>query len=573
MQVIRWLVLLVALALADAQDANVPPMSHLEREILIRQAYSLLEQAGAQYLCDPMDFVLDSSSHLPPHRLRRQLVNVEAVETEIATNWTSLILASLCICAAAFCAGLILGILSLDELMLHIKIRAGTDPLEQEYAQKLLPLVQNRHLVLVSLLLLNFLADEALPLFLDDLMPSWAAVATSVVLVVFVSEIIPSAIFIGPDQLRLASKISPFAYVVMFVFYPVASPIARLLDYLLKDEDESGNVYNRGELSALVRIQYESRMAAKRRELKERRLELGIVDTNDDDQSDESLPRSIQFKTDETIQTAEVNMLEGALALKTTTARDVCTKIRKAYTVPHDMILDQSNVARIYGVGYSRVPVYHRNRQRPGDTSRIIGILMTRQLILVDTSHRRKVSTLPLYQPTCVSPDSNMIELLQIFQGGSSGNKGGHMALVCERPGVAEASLDQGKPIPHEAGVVGIITMEDVMEELLQEPIYDEGDRAERQAMERAEWAFRKWRLFVKRRKRQREALQRQGSDQAIILQGSDDALPDPEMTPLVGNRRRKSYGSESDTPHRFLPNFLRPNMSHALFHDDGGDL
>jgi metal transporter CNNM len=465
-----------------------------------------------------------------PKLSRRLLDSDEAFRWD----WTSLILAFLCVLCAAFCAGLIMGILSLDELQLHIKIRAGSDPEEQRYANRLLPLVQQRHLVLVSLLLLNFLADEVLPLCLDNVMPTWMAVLTSVVLVVFVSEIIPSAVFIGPDQLRLASQISPFAYAVIYLFYPIAYPIALLLDYLLKGEDELGNQYNRGELSALVRIQYEGRLAAKRRELKERRMEQGIAGLDDDESQLSDIPPSITFQHDtHSIQTTEVNMMQGALALKTTNARDVCTKIRKAYTVIDSMVLDSGNVARIYGVGYSRVPVYQRNQRRPRDITGIVGILLTRQLILIQPEHRRPVSSLPLYQPVCVGPEANMIELLQMFQGGSAGNKGGHMALVCERPGIATTALDQKKAIPPEAGVIGIITMEDVIEELLQEPIYDEGDREEREEMERAEWAFRKWRLFVKLRRRQRELL---------------TELESTEGTPLLTNH--KMY----NTPTIFRP-------------------
>jgi len=435
----------------------------------IQQAVTLLREAGAEHLlCNHhydaswMDSSLlragssfstprllqDEHDHVDGPTTTAVVVGSDPATTTTFDSWLSFAMAAICLVTAAFCAGLILGILSLDSLFLHVKIRAGTDPAEVAYAKKLLPLVEQRHLVLVSLLLLNFLADEALPLFLDNLLPSWTAVLVSVVLVVFFSEIVPSAIFIGPDQLRYAAAVSPFAHAVIFVFYPVARPIAKLLDYLLSDEDELGNHYNRGELSALVRLQYEGRMAAKRRELKERRLELGIdvssdVEDNSMSEISDLPPQSIHLlpKSDETIRTQEINMLEGALALKTTTARDVCTKLRKAYTIPLDLVLDQSAMARIYGVGYSRVPVYKRDPRRPRDTNNIVGILMTRQLILVEPSDRRTVSTLPLYQPVCVGPNANMIELLSIFQGGSSGNKGGHMALVCEKPAVATAAL------------------------------------------------------------------------------------------------------------------------------------
>lgn len=76
-----------------------------------------------------------------------------------------------CVCGAALAAGLTMGLLSLDELMLLIKQRAGATEQERKAAASLLPIVRQHHLLLVSLLLLNSIANEALPLFLDKIVP------------------------------------------------------------------------------------------------------------------------------------------------------------------------------------------------------------------------------------------------------------------------------------------------------------------------------------------------------------------------------------------------------------------
>lgn len=47
---------------------------------------------------------------------------------------------------------------------------------EKQAAEKLIPLVAQHHWLLVTLLLCNALANEALPLFLDRLVPAWLAV-------------------------------------------------------------------------------------------------------------------------------------------------------------------------------------------------------------------------------------------------------------------------------------------------------------------------------------------------------------------------------------------------------------
>jgi metal transporter CNNM len=545
----------------------------------VQQAVQVLNSVDIETLCQPL-FTADASylryyceanlglsenrplnqPSIEYRRVRRRLFApmqdddelLEPRQHDVFFVWRNVLMAIICVSLAAFCSGLIMGIMSLDELMLHIKIRAGSDVVEQEQARTLLPLVKKRHLCLVSMLMINCLVDEALPLFLDNILPSWAAVLLSTSLVLVVSEIIPSAVFTGPDQLAIAARLAPLANFVIALSYPVAYPISKLLDHLLQDEDELGNAYNRRELSALVRIQYEERLAAKRRALVDRKKEYP------DDASilsDPSFQPSLQ-----TLHVSEVHMLEGALAMKTTKAREVCIRLRNAYSVPHDMVLDKVNVAQIYGVGYSRVPVYARNPRKPRDTSGIVGILLTRQLIVVDTADKRRVNTLPLFLPVCISPDLTMIDLLPIFQAGSEGVKGGHMAIVCQRPKLANDALAARQPIPEKAGVLGIITLEDVIEEMLQDDIYDEGDHEERREMELSEWAFSKWKLFVQRRKKQREADQiaQEAADEdnenddfghgryrpnAIQRFFTSRTVASDEDSPLLGDDGHKTYG------------------------------
>ena len=89
-----------------------------------------------------------------------------------------------------------MGLLSLDPLTLEIKRRASTSAEERKYSEDLLPLLvghSKRHRLLVTLLLMNAAANEALPLFLDELFPGkLASILVSVTLVLFFGEIVPS---------------------------------------------------------------------------------------------------------------------------------------------------------------------------------------------------------------------------------------------------------------------------------------------------------------------------------------------------------------------------------------------
>jgi metal transporter CNNM len=65
--------------------------------------------------------------------------------------------------------------------------------------------------------------------------------------------------------------------------------------------------------------------------------------------------------------------------------------------------------------------------------------------------------------------------------------------------------LDRGQAIPIEAGVVGIITLENVIEELIQAQIHDEKDRKEKSPLGRARWAIAKWKAFVLKKRLDQE--------------------------------------------------------------------
>lgn len=497
-------------------------------------------------------------------------------------------------------------------MSLEIKRRASNSEKEKQWSELLLPLLvghSKRHRLLVSLLLLNSLANEALPLFLDEILPGkYAAIIVSVTMVLFFGEIVPSAFFTGPDQVEVAAKLVPLVNTVMFLLTPIAAPIAKLLDRVLHDDAGSGghgdsadfeedvtegNYYNRTELSALVRIQYESQLADKRRRKQERKTLLltgssnasmrGMMQSHDRSSNSSSsvssrggsaryigfnqTHNSIRSISNElsassrlittpsvssrvqrlpSIHRDEIMMIEGALAMTTKQASDVCTPMRRVYALPMDTVLDEKTKIQIWARGYSRVPVYanaesladataadsknleeRRSSINDIDVSRIVGVLLVRQLIVIDSDDQRPISTLPIAQPSCISPEMHLVDVINMFQARGGRGKGGlHLAIVCMHPDLATEALDQGEAIPKSAGVVGIITLEDVVEELLQEEIYDEADRD----LELSEWGIIKWKAFVKRQKLKRLQMQRRSV--GAPMGGALETLS--EQTPLL---------------------------------------
>jgi hypothetical protein len=98
---------------------------------------------------------------------------------------------------------------------------------------------------------------------------------------------------------------------------------------------------------------------------------------------------------------------------------------------------------------------------------------MARHLIVANSNDNRPLSTMPTVKPLLVTPDTLLLIMLKLFLKAHF-----HMALVVKDPKIADLCLSLGKPIAHEsAGVMGILTLEDLLEGILQEEIHDETDK------------------------------------------------------------------------------------------------
>jgi hypothetical protein len=91
---------------------------------------------------------------------------------------------------AGVMSGLTMGLMSLDLTTLRVVAKTG-DRRSRRYAAKIIPLVEKHHLLLVTLLLANASAMEALPIFLDKIVSPTISIILSVSLVLMFGEVIP----------------------------------------------------------------------------------------------------------------------------------------------------------------------------------------------------------------------------------------------------------------------------------------------------------------------------------------------------------------------------------------------
>eukprot|EP00171_Calliarthron_tuberculosum_P003689 IDg3689t1 len=185
---------------------------------------------------------------------------------------------------------------------------------------------------------------------------------------------------------------------------------------------ELGQIYNREELKGLVSIHARSKYGALTQ--------------------DESL------------------IIQGTLNFSQRCVNDVLTKAENVFSLDVDAILNERTLQLIVDAGHSRVPLYD------GRPDNIVCLLLVKQLILVDKNHhlpiraliasrtRRRVA--PVLECSAGTP---IADVLNKFQEGQS-----HLAIVYD-----DVTREDRK-------FLGILTLEDIIEEILQEEILDETD-------------------------------------------------------------------------------------------------
>ncbi|KAJ9696240.1 hypothetical protein PVL29_008468 [Vitis rotundifolia] len=389
---------------------------------------------------------------------------------------------------AGIMSGLTLGLMSLGLVELEILQRSGTSA-EKKQAAAILPVVQKQHQLLVTLLLCNACAMEALPIYLDKIFHPFVAILLSVTFVLAFGEIIPQAICTRYG-LSVGANFVWLVRILMIICYPIAFPIGKVLDAVLGHNDA---LFRRAQLKALVSIHGQE--AGKGGEL-----------THD-----------------------ETTIISGALDLTEKTAEEAMTPIESTFSLDVNSKLDWEAIGKILARGHSRVPVYS------GNPKNIIGLLLVKSLLTVRAETETPVSAVSIRKIPRVPADMPLYDILNEFQKGSS-----HMAAVVKVKGKNKNPLPKGdgerfeensvangnsqyttpllakdndrsenvvvdidkvpKPtntnkqipsqqngattnsLPHlpedieDGEVIGIITLEDVFEELLQEEIVDETD-------------------------------------------------------------------------------------------------
>lgn len=320
-------------------------------------------------------------------------------------------------------SGLTVGLIGLDYTTLEVLSKSGT-PREQAAAKKILPIVNNHHLLLVTLLLMTASAEEAMPLFLERMMPAWASIIVSVILVLIFAEVVPMALCTRYG-LEIGAKMAWLVRIFIWVASPIAYPISWVLDWLFGHS--AGTLFKRSQLKELINMHSKH----------------SIQTAADVEAELKKLP------VEERLTSHEVQLIKNALDLNSRLAIEISTAIDDVYMLEVDQICDREVIGSIvhYGLHFS-VPVYRENRDN------IIGVIRVSDLISLSPDDNTPISELQLDPIPKIPSDTPVYHALTKLQLQKS-----QLCILVD---------PQLTRIP-----VAVLTLDDIVEELVEGQIYD----------------------------------------------------------------------------------------------------
>eukprot|EP00928_Gymnodinium_smaydae_P055642 TRINITY_DN39140_c0_g1_i1.p1 TRINITY_DN39140_c0_g1~~TRINITY_DN39140_c0_g1_i1.p1 ORF type:complete len:675 (-),score=132.97 TRINITY_DN39140_c0_g1_i1:82-1809(-) len=312
----------------------------------------------------------------------------------------------------------------MDRNVLQIIQRGGNEDMAKA-ATRIARVREGGHQMLCTLLVGNVCVNALLTIMVGEVMSSTVGFATSAALILFMGELLPHMVCSKRSVLMVGSLSVPVAQVLMAIFYVFVKPIAFVLDHCVGKE--VGNVHTRQELIEMLKLQ----------------IALGAGTTDDG--------------------VVASQVAEGAFSFRDKMVADVMKPVEDTYMLPLDLTLSYDVIRGIFEKGYSRIPVYGK------DCHDIIGLLYAKDLMLVDPEDEMKLGDfIGVFGRKVESffKTTKLPEVLNRFKKG-----GTHMGLVRE-PNFAD-------PTAPKVEVIGLLTLEDLVEVILQDDIVDETDARE----------------------------------------------------------------------------------------------
>jgi CBS domain containing-hemolysin-like protein len=275
-----------------------------------------------------------------------------------------------------------------------------------------------------------------------------AAFGINILIAILLRQLLPRLLTQADPERRLVSLLRAF-HPIHLVLWPVVSPLDRILN------------------------------------LRRQKLELenGGDDSGDDEATDEEIQAYLQVGEDEGIlEEADSKRIQSVVEFGNTLVREVMTPRTKIVACNENTTLSELRDLMV-NRRHSRIPVYRE------DIDHIVGIVYIRRLMAQYINGKDDDPITGIIRPVLSVPETKPVaKLLEELQ-----ERGDHTAIVIDEFG----------------GVAGLVTIEDLVEEIVGE-IWDEDEARVRQIVKEEEG------VFVVR-----------GSAEIYSIEGLEDAVTD----------------------------------------------
>lgn len=145
----------------------------------------------------------------------------------------------------------------------------------------------------------------------------------------------------------------------------------------------------------------------------------------------------------------EVGIMRGALQLSEKRVRDIMTPLSRVYSLTPSDVIDDKRIDEIKETGFSRIPVFNQEK------TVCFGVLLVKELVDIDfDDFQPRVDELVLHPVKLIGSMTALDTMLRKFIGA-------HTHLM---------------PIEKDDRIIGVVTIEDLIEEIVGQEIEDETD-------------------------------------------------------------------------------------------------
>ncbi|CAG9532337.1 unnamed protein product [Cercopithifilaria johnstoni] len=396
----------------------------IERRIDDHMLQCVVNTLGSN-ITRPMQLCVEPSQLMPQPSMENmeftQIILEETV-THLFPLYIQLMIICMCATLSAIFSGLTTGLMALSTDDLKLIAQGSEDKKEREYASNILPLRARGNFLLCSIVLGNAICNTLVTLLISDLCESIAlSLVIPTAIITLLGDIIPQAIC-ARHALCIGSRTRYLTIFFMVLSAPLSYPFSLALDCLLGKEGR--DVYDRKTLRALITMQR--------------------------DLTKEKLSNQMDGET--------TDLVLAAFDLPEKIVKSVMTPIDKIFMLSDQSVIDKTLLKTIAAKGRTRIPIYSGT-----DRNTIMAILNMKDLLpFCKTSFLNIGTVVQLWKRS--SQFRFIIDSMPVLQLLIEMRAGIHIAMV--------VTYDEQK---RDYIVQGLVTLEDLIEEVVGE-IFDEQD-------------------------------------------------------------------------------------------------